>query len=129
MQRSGFVLAGGRSLRMGRDKALLLYPGTTLVEHIAGAVLAAAGSVSIVGDPARYGFLGYPVHPDQLPGCGPLGGLYTALNVSTTDWNLVVACDMPGISSATLRSLFDRALQAGNCAVATGPEGKPEPLL
>ena len=129
MQRSGFVLAGGASSRMGRDKALLQYRGTTLVEHVARAVRDVAGSVAVVGDPLRYGALGYPVYRDKVPGCGPIGGLYTALSVSTADWNLVVACDMPGISATVLRALLDRAaVSERNCVAAAGPHGEPEPL-
>jgi molybdopterin-guanine dinucleotide biosynthesis protein A len=129
MRQSGFVLAGGVSSRMGRDKALLAYHGTTLVEHVARAVSDAAGNVAVIGDPGRYGALGYPVYPDKLPGCGPLGGLYTALSVSTTNWSLVVACDMPGISGAVLRALLDNAAGSKrNCVAAVGLAGKPEPL-
>ena len=129
MQRSGFVLAGGRSSRMGRDKALLPYRGTTLVGHVARAVQEATGAVALIGDPARYGRLGYPVYPDKLPGCGPLGGIYTALTISSTDWNLVVACDMPGISVDVLRALLGSASESGGaCVIAMGPGGEPEPL-
>ncbi len=129
MRRSGFVLAGGASARMGRDKALLPYHGTTLVEHVARAVRDAAGNVALIGDPQRYESLGYPVYPDKLPGCGPLGGLYTALRLSTSDWNLVVACDMPGILAEVLLALLDRAAASDRvCIVATGPAGQPEPL-
>ena len=129
MQRSGFVLAGGGSSRMGRDKALLPYRGTTLVEHLARAVQEAAGSVALIGEPGRYSSLGYPVYRDKFPGCGPLGGVYTALSVSSTDWNLIVACDMPGISADVLRTLFQSAVESGkSCIVATGPTGEPEPL-
>ena len=129
MQRSGFVLAGGASSRMGRDKALLPYHGTTLLEHIARAVEEAAGEVALIGDPGRYGGFGYPVYPDEIPGRGPLGGLYTALRVSTADWNLVVACDMPGITADVLRGLLDRAAASNrNSIAATGPDGRPEPL-
>ena len=113
MQRSGFVLAGGGSSRMGRDKALLPYRGITLLEHLARTVQEAAGAVALVGDPVRYSSLGYPVYRDKFPGCGPLGGIYTALAVSSTDWNLIVACDMPGISVDVLRILLDSAPESG----------------
>ena len=129
MRQSGFVLAGGASTRMGRDKALLPYRGTTLVEHVARAVREAAGHAAVIGDPDRYAVLGYPAYPDKLPGCGPLGGIYTALSVSQTAWNLVVACDMPGVSAPVLRALLARTAQArGNLIVAAGPDGQPEPL-
>jgi molybdopterin-guanine dinucleotide biosynthesis protein A len=129
MRRSGFVLAGGASSRMGRDKALLAYGETTLVEHVARAVREAAGSVALIGDPDRYGALGYPVYRDEVAGCGPLGGVYTALRVSPADWNLVVACDMPGISSGALSGLIDPEAKPGsNCVMGMGPGGEPEPL-
>jgi molybdopterin-guanine dinucleotide biosynthesis protein A len=129
MQRSGFVLAGGGSSRMGRDKALLPYRGTTLVQHLARAVQDAAGSVALIGEPGRYSSLGYPVYPDKFSGCGPLGGIYTALSVSPTDWNLIVACDMPGLSPIVLRTLLQTAEESGaSCVVATGPGDEPEPL-
>jgi molybdopterin-guanine dinucleotide biosynthesis protein A len=120
---------------MGRDKALLPYRGTTLVDHLARAVQAAAGTVALIAEPARYLSLGYPVYPDKFPGCGPLGGIYTALSVSSTDWNLIVACDMPGISADVLRALLRSAGESGktgelgkSCVIATGPTGEPEPL-
>ncbi|MBZ5609313.1 MAG: molybdenum cofactor guanylyltransferase [Acidobacteriia bacterium] len=116
---------------MGRDKALLPYRGATLLEHVAHIVEEAVtpGAVAIVGDPARYGNAGYPVHPDQVASCGPLGGVYTALNLSATDWNLVVACDMPNLSAASLRALLEQASRSrANCVLATGSSGEPEPL-
>jgi molybdenum cofactor guanylyltransferase len=123
------VLAGGASSRMGRDKALLVYRETTLVEHVARAVREAAGCVTLIGDPDRYGDLGHPVYRDIVPGCGPLGGIYTALSVAPTDWNLVVACDMPGISASALRGLIDPEAGLGRYSVmAVGPGGEPEPL-
>jgi molybdenum cofactor guanylyltransferase len=134
MQSSGFVLAGGASKRMGQHKALLPYRGTTLVEHVANIVHEAVGTmtpnpVTLIGDPGQLGHLGLPVFPDELPSYGPASGIYTALRLTTTDWNLVVACDMPAVTVDLLRLLLLRAETAErNCVAATGPYGQPEPL-
>jgi molybdopterin-guanine dinucleotide biosynthesis protein A len=128
MRRAGFVLVGGQSSRMGRDKALLPYQGRTLAEHIASIVLEAAGSVTLIGSPGRYGGLGFPVYDDDYPDRGPIGGVATALRVSGAEWNLVVACDMPAVTAGLLRALLDRARDPAGCVAATGPDGEPEPL-
>jgi len=129
MRHAGFVLAGGHSSRMGHDKAFLPYAGTTLVQHVAEVVRQAAGSVSLVGDPTRYGGLGYPVHADRISGRGPAGGISTALGITTAPWNLIVACDMPGVTVEALRALLDHtAAAAGQCVVPLGGDGEPEPL-
>ena len=123
------MLAGGRSSRMGRDKALLPYRGGSLVESVARAVELAAGSVVLVGNPDTYGGLGFPVIPDAHPGEGPLGGILTALANTTADWNLIVACDMPELSAEFLRALLEAAAGCGRDAlVPRGPSGILEPL-
>ena len=123
------MLAGGASTRMGRDKALLPYRGTTLVKYVAAVVQQAAGAVFLIGDPARYADTGYPVYPDKIPHCGPMGGIYTALSLTTTDWNLVVACDMPKLSPPVLRHLLECASAAAADCVAGSSDGSgPEPL-
>lgn len=128
MRRAGFVLVGGNSSRMGRDKALLPWNGTTLAQHVAGIVSEAAGCAALLGDPARFGGLGYPVYADRVPGRGPIGGILTALLVSPAEWCLVAGCDMPAISLAILRLLLDEADgSAVQCVVPMGASG-PEPL-
>ena len=123
------MLAGGKSSRMGVDKALLPFRGGALAGHVAAAVAAAAGSATLIGDPQKYGHLGYPVLPDRSPGAGPLGGLETALSHTAVEWNLVLACDMPSISAGFLRELLDAAEQAGaDALLPAGPSGRPEPL-
>jgi len=129
MQASGFVLAGGGSTRMGRNKALLPFHGMTLVEHIAGIVREAAGSVTLIGDPSQLEHLGLPVIPDRVAGRGPAGGIETALTITTTDWNLIAGCDMPGITCDILLGLLDRArLTQADCVAAAASQGEPEPL-
>lgn len=129
MTHTGFVLAGGASSRMGRDKAFLAYRGTTLLEHIAGAVRDAAGNVAIIGEPARFANLGCQVFPDRSPSLGPLGGLFTALSVTQTDWNLIVACDMPGITADSLRILLKMSeITKADCVAAASSQGSVEPL-
>jgi len=121
---------------MGRDKALLPYRGRTLAQTVAQTVAQAvaeavgtAGTVSLVGRPQRDGHLGYGVVPDIYPGEGPLGGILTALQHSTADWNLIVACDMPELSVAFLGQLLDAAEQREcDALVPTGPSGRLEPL-
>jgi molybdopterin-guanine dinucleotide biosynthesis protein A len=114
---------------MGTDKALLPFQGGVLAGHAAATVAAAAGSVTLIGDPQKYGNLGYPVVPDRRPGAGPLGGIETALSHTAADWNLVVACDMPGISAEFLRSLLDAAERLGaDALIPAGASGRLEPL-
>jgi molybdopterin-guanine dinucleotide biosynthesis protein A len=126
---AGFVLVGGNSSRMGRDKARLPFQGKTLAEHVASAVAEAAGSVTLVGAPERYASLGFSMLADSRPGAGPLAGIYTALGASRGVWNLIVACDMPGITAPFLRSLMAAAQSSeADCLLPAGPSGLPEPL-
>lgn len=114
---------------MGRDKALLPFRGAPLAEFVAGTVEAAASSAVLVGDPAIYPQIHYPVIADLYPGEGPLGGILTALRHTAADWNLVVACDMPGLSAEALTSLLEAAGRSARAAlVPVGPSGQPEPL-
>ena len=121
---AGFVLTGGQSSRMGRDKALLAMEGTVLVARTAALVRAAAGSVTLIGAPERYAHLDFPAQPDLVQNCGPIGGLYTALRMTGADWNLLVACDMPSLTEAFLRGLVDAAAECSSaCLVPEAASG------
>jgi len=125
---AGFVLAGGQSRRLGRDKALLAYAGETLVQAVALEVLKAAGSVALLGDPTRYGHLGFPVVADVVSGCGPMSGLHAALLAAgEAEWILVVACDLPNVTADLLARLIGKAGPGVQCVAAQGERGL-EPL-
>jgi molybdenum cofactor guanylyltransferase len=134
--RAGFLLAGGKSSRMGVDKAFLVLDGQTLLERALGVLATVCESVTIVGEPAK--FAGYatfksaksgaakseiskqePVVADIFPGCGPLAGIHAALAHSTVELNLMLAVDMPFVSKELLAFLFAAAEEGG--AVITVP--------
>ena len=125
---AGFVLCGGRSSRMGRDKGLLPVDGKTLVERTAERVLAAAGSVTLIGAPERYRHLGLPVVPDLMADCGPIGGLYTALKMTRSEWTLLVACDMPGVTAEFLGELLAAAIGRRSTCLVPETESGRHPL-
>jgi len=114
---------------MGRDKALLGTRAGKLGASVARGVAAAAGSAVLVGNPERYGALGYPAIPDLYPGEGPLGGILTALAHTGATWNLVTACDMPGLTEKFLRALLEAAGRTrADVVIPVGPTGRLEPL-
>jgi molybdopterin-guanine dinucleotide biosynthesis protein A len=123
------VLVGGRSSRMGRDKALLPFRGGSLAQWTAGLAAQAAGKATLVGPPERYADLGFRVIPDLFPREGPLGGIITALRDSSSEWNLILACDMPEIGAPLLTRLMDLATQSGaDVLLPLTVENRPEPL-
>jgi molybdenum cofactor guanylyltransferase len=125
---AGFVLCGGRSSRMGRDKGLLPVDGKTLLERTAERVRAAVGSVTLIGAPERYAHLGLPMAPDLIADCGPIGGLHTALKMTHADWNLLVACDMPGVTVEFLGELLAAAIARGSACLVPETESGQHPL-
>jgi molybdenum cofactor guanylyltransferase len=124
---NAFVLAGGRSTRMGRDKALVTLDGLPLVERMLDRLRSLGLTARISGsrgDLARFA----EVVPDNFPGCGPLAGIEAALAASDTELNLFVAVDLPGMPADFLRWMAERAETSG--AVATIPRfgARPQPL-
>jgi molybdopterin-guanine dinucleotide biosynthesis protein A len=128
MQAAGYVLAGGASRRMGADKALLPFRGATLMEHVARAVREAAGSVTVVGPPSKYGLLGLRVIADRRSGCGPLAGIEAALADSPADWALIAACDLPGATAAFFRELLGARAEGVQAVIPITPDGRWHPL-
>lgn len=129
MRAAGFVLVGGHSSRMGRDKALMPLNARTLVEDVAERVRKVAGNVALVGRPDRYRDLEYECLPDIRSGIGPLGGIDAALAARRADLNLILACDMPGVETRWLRELLHCAKETDAlCVILRDAEERVHPL-
>lgn len=125
---SGFVLAGGESSRMGRNKALLELGGALVIVRVARLVEEVTGAATVVGSSEAYTPLGLRTIRDDWPGAGPLGGIATALRASDSAWNLIVACDLPYLTKEWLEYLVQRAVKSEADAVLPMNESGAEPL-
>jgi molybdopterin-guanine dinucleotide biosynthesis protein A len=126
---SAVVLAGGASRRMGADKAMLDVAGAPLLARSLAAARAVSDDVTIVGWRPAYARFGTPMAPDDFPGAGALGGLATALRVARYERTLVIACDMPLLSTALLRAM---AAEPGDYdalvpRLSNGQRSRPQP--
>lgn len=129
MRAAGFVLTGGNSTRMGRDKALLPIGAVDLVEAVATTLSSVVRDVTLVGRPERYAHLSWPALSDLRPGMGPLAGLESALTYTAAELNLVVACDLPGLQQRWLATLLRHAaLSEAPCVVTIDRAGQIHPL-
>jgi molybdopterin-guanine dinucleotide biosynthesis protein A len=123
----GFVMAGGRSRRMGRDKALLPWGAGTLLDHAIARLGVVCAEVRVLsGSEPRYGDRGRPVDLDAIPDAGPLAGLAAALAAAAPRPALLLGVDMPFATPELLRHLCG-ALPGWDAVVPASDAG-PEPL-
>jgi molybdopterin-guanine dinucleotide biosynthesis protein A len=113
---AAFILAGGKSTRMGADKAFVILDGRTLLACMLELAHSITDEVRIVGDPAKYSHFA-PVIQDIYRDCGPLGGIHAAVKASQAELNLVLAVDVPFVSLAFLLYLIHRARSARQAIV------------
>jgi molybdenum cofactor guanylyltransferase len=125
---AGFVLAGGKSSRMGRDKALLEIDGESMIARATRLMQTVLSAPVVIASTPGFEALGLRIVADDFPGYGPLGGIATALRVSTMPWNLLVACDLPYLTKLWLEYLIARALKSEADAVVPMNVRGPEPL-
>jgi molybdopterin-guanine dinucleotide biosynthesis protein A len=124
---TGVILVGGKSRRMGKDKAFLELDGKTLFERILELFRAKFEKILLVGDHAeRFATCGLPVIPDIFPGSA-LGGIYTGLYHSETEHIFVSSCDLPFPNGDILCYLCDQ--REGYEAVVTTTASGYEPLF
>ncbi|MGB2602392.1 MAG: molybdenum cofactor guanylyltransferase [Candidatus Sulfotelmatobacter sp.] len=119
---TAFILAGGKSTRMGADKAFVEWNGSTLLDRALKVARTVIPGASIVGSREKFAEFA-PVVEDVFPDCGPLGGIHAALLASQTELNLILAIDMPFVSATFLDYLLNLARNAHDADVVVPQVG------
>lgn len=103
---TAFILAGGKSSRMGEDKGVMIFKGKPLVLHLIELLKPVFHEVQIITNNEAYSKFGLTIRKDIIKDKGPLAGIYAGLTYSETPWNFFVACDMPFISIKVIDHLL-----------------------
>ncbi len=123
------IQAGGASRRMGEDKALMQFLGTTLIERVINRVRSLGDELLITtNNPEKFKSFQLPLYEDLFPGTGALGGLYTALRVARFPIVSVVACDMPFVNPDILKEALNMLIAENTDLVIPRTERGYEPL-
>jgi molybdopterin-guanine dinucleotide biosynthesis protein A len=121
------ILAGGKSSRMGTDKAFVRVLGRPLIEDLLAQLEGLGAETLIVTNrPDDYAYLGAPLFGDVLPEKGALGGIYTAVHSSSQPHTLCVACDMPFVVRPLLDYVISLTLEAD--VIVPRLQGEAEPF-
>lgn len=125
---STYILCGGKSSRMGTDKALIDYKGIPFLKHITKAVAPIPGVITLVSDLPQHQHIGYPIIRDQKKEMGPVSAICTALQHTKTAWNLIISCDLPLVQTNFLEWLL--AQDSSNFEATVGIlDGQKMPLV
>jgi molybdopterin-guanine dinucleotide biosynthesis protein A len=124
---AAFIIAGGKSTRMGTDKALLKLDGRTLLERALASGRAVHPNPVIIGPAEKFSAYA-PVIEDIFPGQGPLAAIHAGLRSSTEDLNLMLAVDMLFVTPALLNYLCARAAASDATVTVPRVNGRWQPL-
>jgi molybdenum cofactor guanylyltransferase len=129
MDVTGIILAGGKSLRFGRNKAMEKIGGMTLVERVINQLSSITREIIVVtNDGSQFAEFHFAqIVSDIYPAKGPLGGIYTGLSTSHTAANIVVACDMPFLNTALLSHMI-KISPGFDAVIPRWPNNQIEPL-
>jgi molybdopterin-guanine dinucleotide biosynthesis protein A len=123
---AAFVIAGGQSSRMGRDKAFLTLGGSTLLERALAVARSVSREVTIVGPREKFAACGRVIE-DIYPGQGPLAGIHAALSGSAFELNLMIGVDTPFLDPEFVQYLVEQARTSGATVTVPVP-GIPHPI-
>jgi molybdopterin-guanine dinucleotide biosynthesis protein A len=135
MDIEAYILIGGRSSRMGRDKAFLDVRGTSLAEQTLRIIKdaeVAKKTTFVAGSDSQFALKALqqnaPFIFDLVPGRGPLGGLHAALSYARSDRIFVIACDLPFITAEFIHRLCEKISNVYGAVVPEQPDGRLQPL-
>ncbi len=124
---TGIILAGGKSIRMGRDKGQVMYQKTHLIEYSIKLLESYCNDIIIsTNEPARYRKYGFRIIVDEFKNSGPMGGIHASLKKSVNYLNFILACDMPNITIQVIDVLISHSSK-DQITVPT-LKGRSEPL-
>lgn len=109
MEITTIILAGGKSSRMGQDKGLMPLNGKPLIEYVIEVTKPFSDEILIVANHLDYKKFGYPVFFDEIKDKGPLAGIYTGLKNSSSEWNLILSCDVPFVNKQLIELLIENS--------------------
>jgi molybdopterin-guanine dinucleotide biosynthesis protein A len=104
-----YILAGGRSSRMGTDKGLIQLGNKKVIEYILETCLKISTDIFIVTSNTNYQQFKFPLIQDQIVDAGPAGGIDTILQHTSAEYNLVISCDMPFVDADSMQYLIDHS--------------------
>jgi len=125
---TGIILAGGKSSRMGTDKGFVLFNNKPFIQFSIDALNPLVSKIFIVSDNPDYDVFGLKRVNDLTKNSGPVAGIYSGLEASTTPYNLVLSCDVPLISSQVLQKLIN-AIDDDTEIIQIESQGKSMPLI
>jgi molybdopterin-guanine dinucleotide biosynthesis protein A len=109
---NGYILAGGKSSRMGMDKGLMVFNGKAIVQRVMEQMKPAVNKLVIVSNNPEYEKFGLEVVVDIIKNIGPAGGIHAALNHTNAEKNFLVSCDMPFITTGSIEFIIRHSLQS-----------------
>ncbi len=105
---TGTILSGGKSSRMGENKALLPLGEKKVIEHITELMRSIfADVILITNTPDEYEFLDLPMYKDIFKVGGPLAGIHSGLENTKTEENFILSCDMPLMTADFIKSIIE----------------------
>ena len=122
------LFAGGASRRMGTDKALLPWRGSTLVRYLAGELGFFSEKLLSTQQPSLLPGADWRLVPDLRPGCGPLGALESVLSAMRSDAALCVACDRPFFTRELGQAMLRAFREGADCLICRDETGRVHPV-